>query len=385
MVHRQLSLPSKQSFFLFGARGVGKSTLLRQTEFLDSALYIDLLKPSVEEKYALQPESLIYQARSLEKGQWVIIDEVQKVPKLLDVVHSIIEEKKIKFALTGSSSRKLKRGGANLLAGRAVTFSLYPLTSFELDNQLSLLQMLSFGTLPKLLELESSLEKNRYLRSYVQTYIKEEILIEQLVRNLDPFRLFISMAAQNDGNIINYSNIARETGVDHKTVQNYYQILVDTNLGFFLEPFARSIRQVQFASPKFYFFDYGVKRAIEKKLNVSLSPQTTEYGNAFENFFINECFRLNHYLEKDYILSYLRTKDDAEIDLIIRTPEDKIFLVEIKSTAKVFKKHLKHLEHFKKDFPKATYICACTVQSEERLDDLRIMPWKKALELIFDL
>jgi uncharacterized protein len=383
LLSRIASLSKNQSFFLFGARGTGKSTLLRSLPQFRDCLYIDLLKPSQEEIYSIDPEALIRQTQNFTSKDWVVIDEVQKCPRLLDVVHSLIEEKKIRFALTGSSSRKLKRGGANLLAGRAVIFSMFPLTSFELQNKLSLLEILNWGTLPKILEFSTDLEKNRYLKAYVHTYLKEEIQVEQVVRKLEPFRLFLPIAAQMDGQILNYSRIAKDVGADHKTIASYYQILVDTNLGFFLDSYHKSVRKVQHETPRFYFFDTGVKRALEQQINVPLTPKTTAYGNAFEAWFINECMRYNSYYELDFSFSYLRTKDDAEIDLIIETPQKKTFLIEIKSATKIEADHLKHIVSFKKDFVGAEFICACDIPKKELRDGIQILPWREALKKIF--
>ncbi len=383
MLKRLSSLSKNQSFFLFGARGTGKSTLLRSLSQFKDCLFIDLLRPSQEEIYSLDPETLIRQTQNMTKKNWVVIDEIQKCPKLLDVVHGLIEERKINFALTGSSSRKLKRGGANLLAGRAAVFSMFPLTYFELQNKLSLSEVLNWGTLPKILEFSTVLEKNRYLKSYVHTYLKEEIQVEQVVRKLEPFRLFLPVAAQMDGQILNYSKIAKDVGVDHKTIANYYQILVDTNLGFFLDSYHKSVRKVQHETPRFYFFDTGVKRALEKQINIPLAPKTTSYGNAFESWFINECHRYNSYFELDYSFSYLRTKDDAEIDLIIETPDKKTFLIEIKSATKINADHLKHMLSFRKDFIGAQYICACDILHKEMYEDIQVLPWRDALKKIF--
>lgn len=385
MLKRLCSVSQNQSFFLFGARGTGKSTLLRSLSQFKGCLYIDLLKPSQEEIYSLDPEALIRQTQHLTNRDWVVIDEVQKCPKLLDVIHGLIEDKKINFALAGSSSRKLKHGGANLLAGRAVVFSMFPLTYFELQNKLSLAEILNWGTLPKILEFSTGLEKNRYLKSYVYTYLKEEIQVEQVVRKLEPFRLFLPVAAQMDGQILNYSKIAKDVGADHKTIANYYQILVDTNLGFLLDSYHKSVRKVQHETPKFYFFDTGVKRALEKQINIPLEPKTTTYGNAFEAWFVNECHRYNCYYELDYSFSYLRTKDGAEIDLIIETPDKKIFLIEIKSASKIDADHLKHLISFKKDFIGGEFICACDVSRKEMRDEIQILPWRDALKKIFKL
>lgn len=384
MVQRFLSLSKAQSFFLFGARGTGKSTLLKSTAFLENAFKIDLLKPDQEDAYALRPELLLERGLVLKPGSWVVIDEIQKIPKLLDVVHSLIEERKLKFALTGSSARKLKRGHANLLAGRASVFELFPLTAKELQDDFDLMHALRWGTLPKLLELESDSDKARFLRGYYLTYLKEEVVAEQLVRNLDPFRLFLPVAAQMEGQILNYSNIARDTGADHKTIYNYFQILVDTHIGTFLEPYERSVRKVQKQSPKFYFFDGGVKRAIERKLTISPKSSTTEFGHSFEAWFINECFRLNSYGELDLKFSYLRTKDDVEIDLIVEKPDGSTLLIEIKSADKIDERHVKSLLHFKKDFRGARLICASRVRHPQRIDGVEVLPWKEALRALED-
>lgn len=380
---RLCHLPEQNSFFLFGARGTGKTTLLRQSPFLSSALWIDLLDSETEENYALRPGLLQEQAEALPEGSWIVIDEVQKLPKLLDQVHLILGKRRINFALTGSSSRKIKRGGADLLAGRAWTFHLFPFTARELGSTFDLDHALAWGTLPQLHQLAAPADRARYLRSYTHTYLKEEILVEQLVRNLDPFRLFLPLAAQMDTQMVSYTNIARDTGVDYKTIQNYYQILVETNLGFFLEPFGRSVRRVQYQSPKFYFFDTGVKRALQRRLTVPLQERTSEYGEAFESWFINECHRLNHYLELDYAFSYLRTKDDVEVDLVIDRPGQALVLVEVKSAAVVDERHVRNLVRFQDDFPDAELLCAARVPQAQKMGRVLVLPWQEALDRLF--
>jgi predicted AAA+ superfamily ATPase len=380
--NRLCQLPENHSFFLFGARGTGKTTLLRSLSFLKSAFFIDLLNNDSEEQYSLRPQLLIEQAEAMNEGDWIVIDEIQKIPKLLDHVHILIEKKKINFALTGSSSRKLKRGGANLLAGRAYSFSLYPFTAYELREKFDLQQALQWGTLPVIVSLTSEKDRERYLRTYAQTYLKEEILIEQLVRNLDPFRLFLPIAAQMNTQIINYSRISKDTGVDDKTIQNYYQILVETNLGLFLEPYNRSVRKVQKQAPKFYLYDMGIKRSLERKLTLPLLEQTSEYGEAFECWFVNECVRLNHYLELDYEFSYLRTRDDVEVDLIINRPGKCQVLLEIKSSTTIDERHIKSLQHFANDFSGARLICACRVTKPQKIGNVEILPYMDALKEI---
>jgi predicted AAA+ superfamily ATPase len=382
MIKRMLKPSLTNSFFLFGPRGSGKSTLLKTLPFFEKALLIDLLNPATEDQYRLNPERLKREAAALKRGQWIIIDEVQKLPKILNLVHLLIEEKKLNFALTGSSSRKLKRGTANLLAGRAFNYHLYPFIQSEIQKNFDLNQVLAWGSLPKVFNLKSSEDKYLFLESYVHTYLKEEIQIEQLVRNIDPFRHFLPIAAQMSGQLINYSNIAQDTGVSYKTIETYFQILEETLLGFFLLPFERSVRKVQKQSPKFYFVDNGIKRALEGKLRSPLLERTTDFGNAFESWFIFECFARNQYLKKDYKFSFLRTKDDVEIDLIIQKPNGDEYLVEIKSTENPLAKDIKNLVLLKADFPKAKFFCVCRTNTKQQWDHISILPWEQSFKAL---
>lgn len=334
MVNRICKLSKINSFFLFGARGTGKSTLIRS--LFPQALVIDLLIPEVEEQLSRSPSYLLEQLNQIKQKdpsqKWVFIDEVQKVPALLDLVHKLIEEKHFMFALSGSSSRKLKRGKANLLAGRAFLYELFPYTSGEMKHFFNLENTLRWGSLPKIFEFDED-ERISYLRSYVNTYLKDEIVAEQLVRNLQPFRNFLEVAAQTNGQIVNFSKIGRDIHVEVPTVQSYFDILVDTYVGFYLPPYHESVRKRQRTNPKFYLFDLGIKRTLERKINIPIEPMSFSYGNAFEHFAIVEIYRLIKYHQPDWELFYLRTKDDAEVDLIIDRPGDKKVLIEIKSSA----------------------------------------------------
>jgi predicted AAA+ superfamily ATPase len=382
MVKRILKPSPASSFFLFGPRGSGKSTLIKSLAFLKGALLIDLLRPQTEDLYRMNPGLLEKEASSLKPGEWIVIDEVQKLPKLLNLVHSLIEEKKVKFAMTGSSARKLKRGSANLLAGRAFNYHLYPFIQSELKNKFELDQVLTWGALPKVFSLKKSDDKALFLEAYVYTYLREEIQIEQLVRNIDPFRLFLPIAAQMSGQLINYSNISNDTGVSYKTIETYFQILEETLLGFFLLPFERSVRKVQKKSPKFYFVDNGLKRALEGKLRTPLVAKTSDYGNAFEAWFIFECFARNQYLKKEFKFSYLRTKDDVEVDLIIQKPSGEECLVEIKSAANPQAKDLKNLYLLKDAFPKAKFFCVCRAPNPQKWDHIHVLPWSQAFKAL---
>jgi predicted AAA+ superfamily ATPase len=245
MISRICNLSKEQSFFLFGPRGSGKSTLLKQHFKGQDVLWINLLEQKTEFQLSQDPDHLL-EIWKAQKTKWIVVDEVQKIPALLDVAHKGIEEHRILFALTGSSSRKLKRGGANLLAGRAASFQLSPFSSVELGKKFNLQKALQFGLLPKLWsEKLSDSEIVRSLYSYVQTYLKEEVAAEQLVRNLDPFRRFLVCAAQSNSKIINYSKIERDAGVTHSQAERHFEILCDTLIGRYLEPYDTSIRKRQ--------------------------------------------------------------------------------------------------------------------------------------------
>lgn len=252
MFPRAINLPIEHAFFLFGARGTGKTTLLRS--HFPKAFTIDLLDSRTEEELMLNPhglEALVTQSVS----RHVIIDEIQKAPKLLDEVHRLIEKpgnNKI-FILTGSSARKLKSGGANLLAGRAFLRNLFPLTHKEIGSEFSLEGAIRWGTLPKLFSLDAADLKRDFLDSYAQLYLKQEVWAEQLVRNLPPFRKFLEIAAINAGKIVNAANVARDVGVDPKTVQSYYSILEETLLGFHLDAYHSSVRKTTPSSSQVLF------------------------------------------------------------------------------------------------------------------------------------
>lgn len=349
MYPRLLNILKTNSFFLFGARGTGKSTLLDHTFSADESCTVNLLENEVLAQLQTRPDTLKEIVTKANK-EWCIIDEVQKIPELLDVVHLLIEKRKQKFVLTGSSARKLKRGAANLLAGRAFVFKLFPLTHIEIGQEFDLNTALSFGTLPKVLGLETSREKALFLKAYADTYIKEEILIEQLIRKLPPFRKFLELSAHQDSEIVSYSNIARDISVDPKIISGYYTILEDTLLGFFLEPYHTSIRKRQRKAPKFYWFDCGVRRALSGHLDYEVTPKSYEYGSLFESFIINEIYRLLTYSESSFSMSYLRLDDDIEVDLILERRGVPTYLIEIKSTDRVNETHCTHLNKVSAQF-----------------------------------
>ncbi|NBX18326.1 MAG: ATP-binding protein [Proteobacteria bacterium] len=400
MFYRTVKPSTQSSFFIFGARGTGKSTfiehqllpswgvtvppelLLKGKWSFENVMYFDLLDDEVEEALAKDPEMLKRELAALkEKPKWVIIDEVQKIPRLLDVVHSLIEKQKIKFILSGSSARKLKKEGANLLGGRAFEYSLMPLTSIELGDSFHLDDVLNFGSLPAVFSFSANEDKGKFLRSYVRSYVKMEIQIEQLLRKLDPFREFLDVSAQMNGKILNFTRIARDVGVDVKTVQLYYLILEETYLGFRLPSFHHSIRKSQILSPKFYYFDVGVKRALEQSLHAGLAPGTSYYGEVFEHFIILEFYRLNLYHDADFRLSFFATKEGAEVDLVLSRGKEVIF-VEIKSSEQIDPTEVRKLKAIGKNVAtQCYYLSKCKVPQE--VEGVRCLPWQKGLKEIF--
>jgi predicted AAA+ superfamily ATPase len=362
---------------------VGKTKLIESLFPPDEHLYIDLLNPVEYENLSLHPAELSARVDALPPHiQWIIIDEIQRVPELLNVVHQKIERTSVKFGLTGSSARKLKRGGANLLAGRAYTYNLFPLTSGELGQAFELHNALEWGTLPKVTSIDSLDERKIYLQTYVHTYIREEIQAEQIVRRVDPFRKFLSIAAQSNGSIVSFSNIARDVGTSDVTVRTYFEILEDTLIGFTLEPYHASIRKRQRGGPKFYFFDTGVQRALTRTLDVPLKEQTYAFGRAFEHFIICEVVRRCSYARNDFTFSYLRTKDDAEIDLILERPGMTTALIEIKSARHVGESDVASIANFLPDFPNAEAFCLSLDPNKKTLRGVSCRHWEEGLQEI---
>ena len=381
MILRTINLPNKHSFFLFGPRGCGKTTLIKK-RYLDSkALHIDLLDSDQFNQYSLSPSLLNARIEATKGVQRVIIDEVQKVPALLDHVHKIIEEnKKLQFILTGSSARKLKRGGANLLAGRAFVFNLHSFTSQELGDQFSLESALNWGMLPKLLELDDDIERKEYLRAYANTYLKEEILQEQLIRKLEPFQRFLPIAAQTSGKIVNFAKIAKDVGAAPQTVENYFYILTDTLLGNFLPAYNPSVRKQERVLPKFYLFDLGVKRSLAKHLEIPVYPETYAYGVHFEHFVLHEILKLSSYKRRDDSHYYYQTHSGVEIDLVIERPGLPLALIEIKSTDNVKIDAVRNLNSICADFKNAQSFCFSNDPDPKQFGYVRCVHWRDGLE-----
>lgn len=382
-IERTIKLPINKNFFLFGPRQTGKSTLLKKKFISEATLYYDLLKTDVYRKLLARPEVFrneVIAALKSKRPSFIIVDEVQKIPQLLDEVHYLVEsDVPCSFILSGSSSRKLKRSKANMLGGRAWTFHLYPFSAVELKDNFHLISALKYGTLPIVHLSSEENEKRETLRSYVDTYIKEEVETEANIRNLSGFLRFLPLTAYQNGELVSYSNIARESGISGYTVREYYKILEDTLLGFFLLPYGKSIRKKMIKHPKFYFFDPGIVSTLTNRLRTEFNENSYEFGNAFEHFFILEIIRLNHYHRLDLVLSFYRTERGVEVDCIIETPAGKTIAVEIKSTANPSAAMLRSLYSFKEKVRDAQLILGCRVEKAQVINEVTVLPWREAI------
>lgn len=386
MFPREIKIPQKHSFFLFGPRQTGKSTLLK-SYFDDKKTYFyNLLRSEEYLRLAAKPWLLGEEVRARPKTiQTIIIDEIQKIPLLLNEVHDLIQnEPDLQFVLTGSSARKLKTKQANLLAGRALTLRFHPLTNRELPQSHPLIERLSHGTLPAVVSQKEDQLKKMILKSYVETYLKEEIEAEARLKKLDNFLHFLNLAAQENGNILNFSNIARETGTSPKTIQAYFQLLEDTLIGFFLAPFHKSKRKRLSKKPKFYFFDTGIVRSLKKQIMAPLVEKTQDFGDAFEHYLILEILRVNDYLNKDWDLSFFRTESGTEVDMIIQNPKGEMIAIEIKSSPNLTSKHFRGLKSFGEEFKKAKLYCVSTVPRQIKFGGVLVLPWQAFLDQLYD-
>jgi predicted AAA+ superfamily ATPase len=360
------------SIFFWGARQTGKSTLLK-SKYGDS-LYIDLLKTDVLQRFILNPSQLreIIMAEKPEKP--VIIDEIQKIPELLNEVHWLIENTNTQFILSGSSPRKIPRSGANLLGGRALKYKLFPLIYKEIPD-FNLSKALNSGLLPRHYD-----SKNAYklISAYIGSYLEDEIIAETKIRNVQIFSRFLEKAAFSNGEILNYSNIATDCGISGPTVKEYFQILKDTLVGDTIEVFRKKPKRRIISSPKFYFFDLGVANFLLKRKNIL--PGSVEFGHAFEHFIYQELVAHQHYSDLNYPISFWRTSSQFEVDFVLGEHE---VAIEVKSTNNVMPKHLKGLLAFSEEYTVKKKIVISTDPFPRLIGDILILPWEMFLKRLW--
>ena len=368
----RIDLPARQSAFLWGPRKTGKSTYLRSA-FPDS-LTFDLLQTDLMLELAKRPARLREQLLATPPGSLrspVILDEVQKVPQLLDEVHWLIENRGLSFILCGSSARKLKRGGVNLLGGRAWRYEMFPLVSLEIGD-LDLLRVLNRGLVPA---HYLGPGYRRSLDAYVVDYLKEEVFDEGLTRNVAAFSRFFEAMAYSHGDLTNYANIARDCGVDAKTVKEYYQILVDTLLGTFVEPWKRrQERQVIGKAAKFYLFDVGVAGALTHRRIAEERGES--FGRALEHFVLMEIQAHRSYRELGYGVHFWRTKSGLEVDFVLGDGE---VAVEVKGTSRADPSDLRSLRSFVADHRPRRAILVCNERAPRLVEGVEVFPWREFL------
>jgi len=369
MFKRGLTLPASgtETFFLWGPRQTGKSTLLRES--YPGALWIDLLKADEYRRHLQNPERLRQELAARQDVQQVVIDEVQKVPALLDEVHWLIENHKVSFALCGSSARKVKRGAANLLGGRALRYEMHGLTATELGADFDLDRIVSQGFLPRVYE---SSRPQRLLESYVADYLKEEIAAEAIVRNLAAFSGFLESAALADAELVNFSTIARDCGVSSHTIKSYFEILEDTLLGRWLPGYVKRPKRRVIAAPKFYFADVGVVNHLARRGTLQRGSEL--YGKAFESWVFHELVTRNAYAGTMSRLSYWRLASGIEVDFVI---DDLRVAIEAKATTKVTSDHLRGLRALAQDHPRVgdRYVVCLEPRARRTDDGIVILPF----------
>lgn len=359
---------------MWGPKQSGKTTLLKET--LPHAFRVDLLKTDEYMRYNREPAILRREAMALPPGQPIVIDEVQKIPALLDEVHFLIQEQGPfrPFYLCGSSARKVKQGHANLLGGRAIRLELFGLCMLEIASDFNLLKILNNGTLPSHYKSENPKLK---IRSYIETYLKEEVLHEGLVRNLPIFSDFLRVAAIGDTEVVNLSNIARECGVSGVTVREHYAILVDTLLGAFVPAYVKQQKRRTLQAPKFYLRDVGIVNHLSKRGQIVEGSR--DFGKAFENFIFHEISCHSHYSQLWYDISYWRLSSGAEVDFVLGDGE---IAIAVKAKQHIQSDDYKGLKEFKVEHPNVKkLIIVCLVPNKQRLENgIELYPYKEFIE-----
>ncbi|MDD2594247.1 MAG: AAA family ATPase [Bacteroidales bacterium] len=369
----KLADAQSESLFLWGARQVGKSTLVKKL-FPEAKIY-DLLMSDEYGRLIRRPQLLREELEHLDENTLVIIDEIQKIPQLLDEVHWLMVNRGIRFILCGSSARKLKRIGTNLLGGRALPQTLFPLVSAEIPD-FDLIRGINNGMIPRHYTIDNPKKR---LQAYIGVYLKEEIQEEAHVRQLASFNRFMDIAAQSDGEIVNYSDIAQDCGVSASTVKEYFNILNETLIGYMIPAFTLSKKRRAILAPKFYYFDVGIVNHLLNRTN--LMPGSADFGHAFEHFMIQEIIAYLGYSESDEKLSYWRTAGGYEVDAIIGNGR---IAIEFKSSEEIQSKHTKGLKAFCEDFPDARAIIVSLDRNRRTLNGIDIFPAMEFLKMLWE-
>ena len=384
MLNRYINLPKKESFFLFGPRQVGKSTLVKE-RYKQNVWEVNLLINEIFLSYSKNPslfrEEAVYKIKN-EKIKTIFIDEVQRLPELLNEIQYLIQGYKVQIILTGSSARKLKRGGVNLLGGRAVERYLFPFTFNELGDNFLLDEVLLYGSLPPTL-IKSKKDKIDLLSTYVNVYLKEEIQNEGIVRNIGGFSRFLDVATSQFGELTSFSEISRECQVPVRTVQSYYEILEDILIGFRLYPWRKSLRKRLSAHPKFYFFDNGVVNAVCKRLTAV--PDQSLKGKLFEHWVIQETYRNIKYKQSEASMFYWRTNHGAEVDLLIEKHGKLKAVFEIKYSSNISGSHLSGIRSFKEDYPNTPAYIISNVRNPIEISGVKVINWKNYLNILDEI
>ena len=372
IIKRLLEAPDlrKHSVFIWGPRRTGKTFWIR--EHLPNAPLIDLLQTDTFAEYAARPSLLRERysfAQPIRSGTPIVIDEIQKVPALLDEVHWLIENRKLTFVLTGSSARKLRRGHANLLAGRARRREMRPLCFPEVDEVVPEKIVLS-GLLPPHFLSDEPVED---IRAYVNDYLKEESVAESLTANLPAFSEFLRVAALTNAELLNYTNVAREVGVSAKVVRGYFEILEDTLLGFRLSPWTRSRNRRLIQTPKFYLFDVGISNYLARR---TPQPGTPEFGKSFEHYILMELMAYRSYRLPEMEIRYWRTSTGQEVDFILNEME---VAIEVKASSRVPDVALRSLTTLASESRVRRSIIVCLERQRRKLGPVLLLPWKEFL------
>ena len=375
MFSRKINLQDaeNESIFLWGARQTGKSTLLQL--LFPNTRYIDLLKSDEFERYNRRASLLREELSLLQENELIIIDEIQKIPELLDEVQWLMTNKNHRFILSGSSARKLRRSGVNLLGGRAIRKHLYPFVSAEIPD-FDLIKACNNGMMPRHYLVDDA---GKRIHAYVGDYLQQEIKAEALTRNLKTFSRFMEIAALSNGEVVNYNNIASECGVSAPTVKEYFSILEETLIGYTIPAFTKNVKRRVIQSPKFYYFDVGIVNFLLRRR--SLLPGSAEFGHAFEHLIMQELIAYIGYSESQHSLSYWRTTSGYEVDAVIGNAN---VAIEIKSTEEVHSHHTRGLKAFSEEFPNSRLIIVSMHKYPRRMNEIDVIPAQHFLKMLWN-